>query len=129
MATWIFETDFVRRKHDFPCLFLIVAELDNLAIWEGELFLFISWFLNRVGNNRTEFLFDVSYYFELSTCIHIKANLPQKISEVIGDISSSEIYSFTRMCERVSFIDRDDMSDSIARVQNNTCRLSSCKST
>ena len=94
MITWVLEPDFVRRKHDFSSLFLIVAELDNLAVGQGEFLFFIPRLLHGVRNDRAEFLLNVSYYFELSTCIHIQANLTEKISQVLGDVSSSEIYSF-----------------------------------
>jgi hypothetical protein len=103
--TWIFQSNLLWTKQDLSRFFLIVGQIDNLAIREYIfLFLLPRGFFWRSRGNWTELLFDVFYYLELCARIHVDSTPPQQCAEVLGDIATTEVNPFRAMGQRVALV-------------------------
>lgn len=129
MITWRLEAYFIRGEHNLSSLLLIVAEFHLLPIRKGILFLLFSCLLKGCQTDGAVFFLYSSGQLKLGTCIEVDSTLSEQVLKVRCDVSASQVHSFAGVGQGVPLIYRDDMSDAISRVQNDTGGFSSCKST
>lgn len=127
-VTWILKAHFVRRKQNLACLFFVVREFYYLAVWQCVLVLLLTGFFNRIWAYCAIFLFQGLYQFKLCCRIEINSALSQQIPQMFSNVSSSKVDSFARVSQSVAFVNWHNMCNSVAWIQNNTCGLSSGKS-
>ena len=120
MGTRRFEADLLRREHDLSRLLLVIAELHLLPVRKSVLLLLLSSLFERSVANGTVIFLDRPYQLELSAGVEIYSTLSEQVLQMGGHISSCEVHSFAGVSKRISFVNRNDMSDSVSRIQDNT---------
>ncbi|KAH3680590.1 hypothetical protein WICPIJ_008210 [Wickerhamomyces pijperi] len=91
--TWLEET--------FWSLVSLTSDLDDSTIWQ---LLF----------------FDLSDSFEVSGSVEGVTSSGQQVDQMSGDISTSDVQSLGQVVEHDGLVDRNDVSDTVTRVDNNT---------
>jgi len=76
--------------------------------------------------NVAMLLFDLADNLELSCRMVRVARSLEKKHEMLGDVTSTEVDSLSRVCNRESLIDGTGMGAAITNIKHNTCCQSTC---
>jgi hypothetical protein len=95
-----------------------IRKLVNLVI--GRRFLGSFEFCLKVESDITELLLDVSDDFTFGGRREVKANFVEELHAVVSEISTSKINTQNSVRESITLINRDSMSNTISRINDDT---------